>query len=462
MKNSGRKGLSRYEAEFPVRAVKGTLHINVEVPGSKSITNRALLLAAMADGTSKLEGVLFSEDSEVFLRALSELGFFVDTDRAGKSVKVVGLGGAVPKKEAEIFVGSAGTAARFLTAFLAMSDGKYRLDSTDQMKKRPMRELLIVLESLGAKFSYEEEPYHFPFTVTGLGKESGKEEKCAEISLNIDRSSQFLSALLLSAPLCMKSLKIHLTGQRSARSYVEMTEQMMKEFGHAGVKKIGPDDYEVEKIFAGEAGTYAARKYEIEPDVSAACYFYAMAAVTGGSAVVARMKRDSLQGDMKFLRILEKMGCSLEWKKSLEDEEKEDLVLSAPEGKKMHGFDESFSDFSDQALTAAAIAPFADSPVTIRGIAHIRGQESDRIAVMEKELGRMKVRCEVFEDGITIYPGEPVGTLIHTYHDHRVAMAFAITGLMAEGIVIEDPDCCQKTFPEYFEILEEICRCHLV
>lgn len=447
-----------YEKTFSVCAVKAPLYINVEVPGSKSITNRALLLAAMADGTTKLEGVLFSEDSEVFLHALSDLGFFVDVDKAGKSIKIVGLGGVIPKKNADIFVGSAGTAARFLTAFLAMSDGEYHLDSSDQMKKRPMRELLLALEDLGAEFMFQEEPYHFPFTVRGMRKNPEEETKCAEVSLNIDRSSQFLSALLLSAPLYLKSLRIHLTGERNARSYVEMTEQMMVEFGHAGVKKMGENDYEVKDLFVGEKKAYAARKYEIEPDVSAACYFYAMAAVTGGSAVVSRMKRDSLQGDMKFLQILEKMGCKLVWEKSAEAGEKENLVLYAPEEKRLHGFDESFSDFSDQALTAAAIAPFADAPVTIRGIAHIRGQESDRIAVMETELGRMKVRCASFADGITIYPGEPVGTEIQTYHDHRVAMSFAITGLMTEGVVIEEPDCCQKTFPEYFEILDEICR----
>lgn len=448
----GKSGFDRYKNEYSVRTRKAPLHIRVEVPGSKSMTNRALLLAAMAKGTSKLEGVLFSEDSEVFLHALADLGFVTEIDKARKSVTVSGLGGKIPKKKAEIFVGSAGTAARFLTAFLSMSDGEYRLDATDQMKKRPMRELILALESLGAEFAFQEEPYHFPFIVTGMRKEKEEEKKCAKIELNIDRSSQFLSALLLSAPLYVKSLQIHLTGNRSARSYVEMTEQMMKEFGHPGVKKHGENDYEV------ESHAYMAREYEIEPDVSAACYFYAMAAVTGGSAVVARMKRNSLQGDMRFLQILKKMGCRSEWKQMSECEEKEELFLYAPEGGGLHGFDESFSDFSDQALTAAAIAPFADTPVTIRGIGHIRRQESDRISVMEAELQRLNIRCEAFPDGITIYPGIPIGTHIRTYHDHRVAMAFAITGLRSEGVVIEEPSCCEKTFPEYFEILDEICE----
>ncbi|MBR1741963.1 MAG: 3-phosphoshikimate 1-carboxyvinyltransferase [Lachnospiraceae bacterium] len=439
-------GKWKCEKEYHVPPVKEPLHIRVEVPGSKSITNRALLLAAMADGASELDGVLFSEDSEVFIKALKDLGFSVEAEKAKHFVRVEGIGGGIPKKKAEIFVGSAGTAARFLTAFLAMNDGEYDLDATEQMRKRPMRELLMALEELGAEFVFKEEAYHFPFRVKGIRQEMEK----AEVSLNIDRSSQFLSALLLSAPFRIGSLKIHLTGKRSARSYVEMTEQMMKEFGHAGVKRLGENDYEVER------GKYQPGRYEIEPDVSAACYFYAMAAVTGGSAVVSRMKRDSLQGDMKFLSVLKKMGCRVELKETEDD--RESLILYGPEGGRLRGFDESFSDFSDQTMTAAAIAPFADSTVTIRGIAHIRGQESDRVSAIETELKAMKVRCETEKDRITIYPGTPVGTKVHTYHDNRVAMAFAITGLMTDGVIIEDPDCCKKTFPEYFEILEEICK----
>lgn len=456
--------------EYRVKSLTHPLHIQVEVPGSKSMTNRALLMAAMADGNSVLEGVLFSDDSEFFLQALQTLGFSIGIDRGKKRVKVSGSGGKIPKKSADIFVGSAGTAARFLTAFLAMCDGKFRLDASEQMRKRPMKELLLALETLGVKISYEKEKYHFPFTLTGLTND----RKEAEVSLNIDRSSQFLSALLLAAPLRISSLKIRLTGKRNARSYVEMTEQMMKQFGHDGVKKVSENVYEVTK------SSYQARHYEIEPDVSAACYFYAMAAVTGGSALVKRMREDSLQGDMRFLAVLEKMGCTLMWEplsefsddlrssrgeiiseekngvKRLADGKKE-LVIKGPAGGKLLGVEESFSDFSDQALTAAAIAPFAGSPVAIKGIAHIRGQESDRIAVIVKELGRMGIRCEEQEDGIIIYPGKPEGARIRTYEDHRVAMSFAITGLRTEGIIIENPDCCKKTFPEYFEILNKIC-----
>lgn len=445
---------------YSVRPVGRPVAIEVEVPGSKSITNRALLMAAMGKGESVLNGVLFSEDSNYFLHALENLGFQIEVKKKERIVSIVGWGGQIPKKSAEVYVGSAGTAARFLVAFLAMGDGVYHLDSSEQMKKRPMRELLEALEQLGTKIIYQGEPYTFPMTIEGIGKDRPEEKSVsAVVELNIDRSSQFLSALLMAAPLRFSNLRIRLTGSRSARSYVEMTEQMMKQFGHPGVKRVDGNCYET------EPGQYQARFYQIEPDVSAACYFYAMAAVTGGSTVVRHMRRESLQGDMKFLEVLEQMGCRVEWlpegeglsgqcnKEAVELQ----LRLTGPPDGRLRGIAVSFSDFSDQALTMAAIAPYADAPVTIQGIAHIRGQESDRISVIHTELERLGIQCEETEDSITVYPGEPLGTSIRTYDDHRVAMSFAIVGLRTEGIVIENPSCCKKTFPEYFTVLEHVC-----
>ncbi len=442
---------------YEVKKAGGPVAMQVEVPGSKSITNRSLLMAAMGDGESVLKGVLFSDDSRYFLRALEDLGFQIEVEEKEKTVRIKGQGGRIPKKEAEIYAGSAGTAARFLTAFLAMGDGVYRVDASEQMKKRPMRELLEVLEKLGADISYQGEEYTFPMVIEGIGrKRPDRRKESAAVELNIDRSSQFLSALLMTAPLRFSSLKVRLTGSRSARSYVEMTEQMMKQFGHPGVRRLDGDCYEALE------GGYHAQCYQIEPDVSAACYFYAMAAVTGGSAVVRHMRRDSLQGDMKFLKVLEQMGCEAAWISEREspcgqagDGEGGELQLwmKGPLEGKLKGITASFSDFSDQALTMAAIAPYADAPVTIQGIAHIRGQESDRISVICTELGRMGIKCRETQDGITIYPGRPQGAKIRTYDDHRAAMAFAITGLRTEGIAIENPSCCKKTFPEYFAVM---------
>lgn len=430
--------------DYRVKFADGPLQINVEVPGSKSITNRALLMAAMAQGESVLEGVLKSDDSMYFLQALIDLGFSVEEDEQNKQVRIVGQQGRIPRDEAEIFVGSAGTAARFLTAFLAMNAGTYRIDAAQQMKKRPMAELLQALRELGAQIECTEQADTFPMIVRGIKENRDR----GAVSLNIDKSSQYLSALLMTAPLRFGQLEITLTGDREARSYVRMTEQMMVQFGHPGVERLSENVYRVPR------GYYQGRSYQIEPDVSAACYFYAMAAVTGGSAVVKRMRRDSLQGDMRFLEILEKMGCRLSWEPG--ESGAQQLRLTAPPPGKLLGFEASFADFSDQALTAAGIAPFADRPVTITGIGHIRGQESDRIHVIATELGRMGIVCEERDDSVRILPGKPHGARIRTYNDHRVAMAFAVTGLRAEGIVIEDCECCKKTFPEYFQMLDQI------
>lgn len=415
-------------------------NLMVTVPGSKSITNRALLLAALAEGRSILDGVLFSDDSNVFLQALRDLGFTVEVDEKAYRVELQGMGGRVPRSNANIYVGSAGTAARFLTAMTAMTVGKFRLDASAQMKKRPMKELFDALTELGAGVRYLCDEGTFPVYVTGIGH---RQER-GELSLNIDRSSQFLSALLMTAPSHFDDMTIHLTGQRSALSYVRMTEQMMKQFGHAGVEQESERCYRVE----GREG-YRAQNYTVEPDVSAACYFYAMAAITGSTCCVRNMRQDSLQGDMKFLGVLEQMGCRLDWRDG-------ELFLTGPEPGSLHGVDVDMSDFSDQTLTLAAIAPYADSPVCIRNVGHIRGQECDRLHAICENMERLRVRFEEREDGVTIYPDEPQPAEIETYQDHRVAMAFAVTGVRTEGIVIRDPMCCRKTFENYFQLLDEI------
>lgn len=428
---------------YKVKPISAPPELRVRVPGSKSITNRALLLAAMAEGMTILKGVQFSEDSLHFLTALQDLGFYISVDQQNCQALVRGYGGRIPKTKATIYAGSAGTAARFLTAFVAMSPGWYRMNASEQMQKRPMRELFVALEEMGARFNWLGDPYTFPMEVQGMGQRYGE----YRIQLNIDRSSQFLSALLMTAPLALESMVIELTGKRSARSYVHMTEAMMCQFGHPGVQKYGEDCYQVRKQ------PYHAREYMVEPDVSAACYFYAIAAVTGGTAIVQHMSKNSLQGDMKFLEVLEQMGCTHQWIPG--ENHTEELQLTGPENGTLHGITVNMSDFSDQALTLAAIAPYADAPVTIHGVAHIRRQESDRLKVIVTELGRMGIRCELLEDGVIIHPGQPHAARIKTYQDHRVAMSFAITGLRAEGIEITDPQCCRKTFADYFEVFEK-------
>ncbi len=413
----------------------------VTVPGSKSITNRALLMGALAKGKSRLRGVLFSDDSRVFMKALEEIGFEVNVNTEDASVEIMGLGGQLPKseKERQVYVGSAGTAARFLTAMLALSGQKYLVDSSDQMRERPMEPLLRALEELGAQIEYLGRPYTFPFRV--LGREERNPDK---VELNIDASSQFLSALLLSGVMCQGGVTICLTGKRNAKAYVTISMKMMEEFG-VRTEQIDETTY---RVLPGQC--YESKEYQIEPDVSAACYFYALAAITGNEGKVMHVHRTTTQGDIKFLDVLERMGCQLR-------EEEDGIVLrGVMPGDKLKGISVKMSDFSDQTMTLAAIAPFADGEIVIEGVGHIRRQESDRIRGIVTELRRMGITCDEREDGMTIYPSEVKPAVIETYEDHRMAMAFALTGCRAEGIVIDNPMCCRKTFENYFEVLTKL------
>ena len=455
-------------SEYPVPVLTGDFShktIHVKVPGSKSITNRALLLAMLSDGESHLTGAQFSEDSSHFLQCLSDLAFEVASKPETGEVSVHGLSGRLPVKKASLYVGSAGTAARFLSAVLGVSEGEFFLDASEQMKKRPMAPLLSALQSVGCDISFAEKEGFFPFTLHARGFQN------TDLTIDIDKSSQFLSALLIAAPLAKEDVKIKVEGTHGM-AYIEMTCRMMEQFGVL-TEHPSPDTF---LIKAGQ--TYRAQDYAIEPDVSAACYFYALAALSGCSVIVDGVPEHSLQGDTKFLSILKKMGC-------LVTQTNEGICVTGPAADaksagvksadaesagagsetasgsvshasgRLHGLTVDMSACSDQAITLAAIAPFADSPVTIAGIGHIRGQESDRLSAIAENLTAMGIRCEEKADSITIYPGVPKPAHIKTHDDHRLAMGFAITGLFAEGIVIENPSCCKKTFAEFFECLEE-------
>lgn len=410
-------------------------HITVTVPGSKSITNRALLLATLAQGTSTLRGALFSDDSRHFLQCIQDLGFSVSSDEASSTMIVHGLGGAVPKSEASVYVGSAGTAARFLTAYLGVSRGTFRLNASEQMKKRPMAPLLSVLRDLGTHITYHEKDGCFPFTLTGEGP------RTSSMKVNIDHSSQFLSALLIASPCFPEDVHIRLEGSHGM-AYIAMTTRMMEEFGVAA-KPLPPQTYLIP-----HGQSYHALDYQIEPDVSAACYFYAMALLLGISVTVRHVSMDSIQGDMQFLAFLRQMGCQVEAAPM-------GVTVTGPKYGRYPGITADMHTCSDQAITLAAVAPFASSPTVITGIGHIRHQESDRIRAICTELSRMGIRCQEGEDSITIYPGQPHPCRILTYDDHRMAMGFSLTGLRAPGIVIDDPGCCRKTFPQYFTVLDQ-------
>ncbi len=408
--------------------------IEVSVPGSKSITNRALLIAALGNGKSTLKGVLFSDDSRHFLKALIDLGFSVEIDEHKREVTIAGCGGVIPKKEAEIDVGSAGTAARFLTALLGLSKGRYRITASEQMKKRPMKELLCALQELGAKIAYEEEEYHFPLVI---GNPSWK---CHSAVVDVDRSSQFLSALLISAVLSKEDFSVHVEGSHGM-AYVELTVAMMEQFGVAVLKRTDRDF-----VVSGRA-CYLSKEYRIEPDLSAACYFYAMCPLLRVPVKVSGVKWNGLQGDIAFLDVLKSMGCG--------ERPKEDGIVLLPPVDGLRGGSFGESAFSDPALTLAAIAPFAGRAVVMEGVGHIRYQECDRIHAILFNLKQLGIRCSESGGCITIVPGRLHGGMVETYEDHRVAMAFALPGLVTEGVRIKNPQCCGKTFEDYFEVLEE-------
>lgn len=386
--------------------------ITVNVEGSKSITARAFLLAAIADGESVIYGASRSDDCNTFLGCLKSLGIKCSAD--GGTVKIEGCGGKLSKGRGEINVGSAGTAARFIPAFLAFQDGEYKVDCSAQMKSRPIAPLISTLKSLGAEFTFLEEENKFPFIIRGTASPS------ANIKVNVGESSQFLSALLISSVCAEKSVKITAEGEHGL-SYVKMTSDMLWSFG-ADVEEDGAT-YKV-------SGRLSAKRYDVEPDVSAACYFYAMNKILGTNVSVKGLMPHSMQGDAKFIELL----------------------------KNFDGGKIDMSEFSDQALTLAAIAPYFNNPTEICNVAHIRRQECDRISAIVNNLTAIGVRCEELPDGVKIYPSQPKGGRISTYGDHRVAMSFALTGLRADGIIIENAEVCSKTFKDYFSVLDEICE----
>lgn len=420
--------------------------LKVKVPGSKSITNRALLLAAMAEGESELRGVLRSEDASYFLECIKTLGFPVKEE--GDGLTITGFGGKIPKKEASIYVGSAGTAARFLAAMLAFSDGTYEMQSSEQMKKRPMGPLIASLREAGAEVVCLEEEDHFPLRIKGCGDTL----KNTELTVNIDKSSQFLSALLIAAGTRKEAIRIFLEGSHGM-AYVEMTASMMKDFGVEAKKEDATKEGGNISYLISENTVYQNLSYDIEPDMSAAAYFYGIGAVTKSQVLVYGVQKKMLQGDVAFLDVLKKMGCDLQ--------ETEEGVLLLPAKQLAGNLTFDMSSFSDQALTLSAIAPFADGPITIQGISHIRLQECDRIHAIVTNLTALGISVQENQDVITICPGKMKGAEIETFDDHRVAMSFAIPGLLTEGVTILNPMCCKKTFAEYFDVLEEVTKKYL-
>ncbi|HSL46751.1 MAG TPA: 3-phosphoshikimate 1-carboxyvinyltransferase [Anaerolineales bacterium] len=417
-----------------ITPVHHPLNATVRVPGSKSLTNRALLIASLAGGRTRLTNALFSDDSCYFANALQTLGFDVQLDESKQEMIVNGLGGNIPTPQAELYVGNAGTAARFLSAFLTLGNGEYVLDGDARMRERPIGDLVDALTQLGAKLEIKDNCP--PVRVVASGLSGGK----TKIAGNI--SSQFLSALLMVAPYAKSPIEIEVTTDLNSKPYVDMTIAMMEDFG-VPVERQGYERFIVQPSFFSPLSSYS-----IESDASAASYFFAAPAICGGTVRVENISRISRQGDIAFLDVLEQMGCSIkEGINFVEVTGTEDLT----------GMDVDMRDIPDTAQTLAAVAPFASSPMRIRGIASARVKETDRVHATCTELARLGVRVEEHQDGMTIYPSDEIQPAsIQTYNDHRMAMSFALIGLHVPGITIENPACVSKTFPHYFEVLDTL------
>jgi 3-phosphoshikimate 1-carboxyvinyltransferase len=427
------------QASYLVTPLGRPPRARISPPGSKSYTNRALVLAALAEGESRLDGALFSDDTRLMAGALADLGFGVEPDEAALAFTVRGGGGSVPRDRATVFIGNAGTAARFLPPLMALGRGEYELDGSPAMRRRPSGPLLAALRDLGGDAVSLNGNDCPPLRVRANGLPGGTARLPGSVS------SQYFSGLLMAGAYAREGVTLEVEGDLVSKPYLDMTAQAMAAFG----VEMESDAYASFRVPPGQH--YQARHYRVEPDASAASYFLAAAAISGGEVTIPGLGSDSLQGDLGFARVLERMGCTLTMSPS-------ETTLRGPQDGVLRGLEVDMADLSDTAQTLAAVAPFADSPSRVTGIGFIRRKETDRIAAVVRELTRLGVPASEDEDGFTIYPAGPRPGQVRTYDDHRMAMSFAVIGLRASGIEILDPGCVSKTFPDYFRVLEQLRR----
>ena len=425
----------------------GPLRGSIRPPGSKSITNRALVCAALAEGESLLTGALESEDTRVMVDALGQLGLAIHHDAVAGTIRVFGSGGRFPASEADLYVANSGTTMRFLTAVVTCGHGTYRLDGTPRMRERPVEDLLDALRQLGADVRSESENGCPPVLARASGLPGGR----ATVAGNI--SSQFLSGLLMVAPSAAGRVHLHVAGELVSEPYVRMTLAVMSAFGvwvryEDTFSLIFPTQGRLARFVVPAGQTYRAARYEIEPDASAASYFFAAAAVTGGQVTVEGLTRNSIQGDVAFCHCLARMGCQVRYgPKSI-------TVVGGP----LRGIDVDMNAISDTVQTLAAVALFAEGPTTITGVAHIRHKETDRISAVATELRKLGAEVDERPDGLRIVPRRLRGAEIDTYDDHRMAMSLAVVGLASPGVVIRNPGCTAKTYPRFFDDLRDLAQ----
>jgi 3-phosphoshikimate 1-carboxyvinyltransferase len=415
---------------------KAKIDKTFDVPGSKSLTNRAFVVAALADGVSTLRGGLIAEDSEVMIKALNTLGFTVEDpviSNQGTTFTVHGQAGKIPKNQAELDLRLSGTSIRFLTAMVALGEGRYKLDGNERMRQRPIQDLLGSLEKLGVKLGTEFETGCPPVIVEANGMKGGV------TSVAGDKSSQFLSGLLMAAPYAKENVTIHVTGELQSKPFVDMTLKLMGDFG-VSVERDGYASFTI------QPQVYEARDYLIEGDAMAAGYFWAVAAITGGRVKVTNVGKGSVQGDKRLANVLEEMGCKVTWT---------DTTCEVVGTQNLKGGTFDLNDMPDQAQTLAVVGLFASSPVRIENVWNMRIKETDRLTALNTELTKFGAKVEEGKDYIVVHPLKdyPQSVDVATYGDHRMAMAFALAGLHIPNITIQDPACVAKTFPEFFDVL---------
>ena len=421
--------------EIEITPVVGPLDASIRPPGSKSITNRALVCAALAEGKSALRGALDSDDTQVMIAALRQLGIAIDDPDAGRTLHVAGCGGRLPAKHAKLFVANSGTTMRFLTALATLGHGEFRLDGVARMRERPIGDLLATLRQLGADVRSEGQNNGPPVLVQAAGLRGGR------AAIRGDISSQFLSGLLLAAPYAAQAVTLAVGGTLVSVPYVAMTLGVMAAFGAEST--ASPDFSEIR---VSNDARYSGRDYSIEPDASAASYFFAAAAIVGGRVTVEGLSGASLQGDVAFCDCLEQMGAVV-------SHHADSITV---EGGRLRGIDVDMNAISDTVQTLAIVSLFADGPTTIRNVAHIRHKETDRIAATAFELRKLGAAVKEFDDGLWIEPRTLHHAAIDTYNDHRMAMSFALAGLRTPHVVIRDPGCTAKTYPMFFQDLARV------
>lgn len=423
-----------------MKPATGPLAATVSLPGSKSLTNRALVAAALADGTSVLSGVLDADDTRLMVEALRALGVASTWDTAAGRMEVSGCGGHLPASEARLLCGNAGTVMRFCAALCALGEGRFELTGDARMQERPIGELVDALRAFGAGIEYLRLEGYPPLVVHARGLSGGT------ISLGRPISSQFASAIMLASPCARSDVMIEMDAATPSRPYLRMTAAVMERFGTSLLTQFRDDI----RIIIPAPQRYEATNDRIEPDASNATYFWAASAIAGGRVTVEGLGADSVQEDVRFVDVLERMGCRI-------DRQAGATTVHAPADGKLSGVEVDLNDMPDAVPTLAVVALFADGPTTIRNVANLRVKETDRLAALTNELTKLGAGVDERPDGLTIHPPDVLKpATLDTYHDHRMAMGFALAGLRQPGVRIRDPECCRKSFPDFFARFERM------